>query len=199
MKAKHTSLLTTAALTAGLTSCVFDAEPVPEMPYRPRPVIVTAPRQQEEQPPEQTTTWETASAPGNHITEALAEKMPAAEEPKPAPALPEPLPAPSTPAPEPEPVKPQTAIIPLEITPYTTSTKTAAAAAATATTVTDLKSITNDGPIPTAMQVDGDPTRVWNPLDPSKKIRIIDPKTNQRYASGKKLKVRNTNYYFYVP
>ena len=63
----------------------------------------------------------------------------------------------------------------------------------------DLQSITNTGPIPTAMPVEGDPTRVWNPLDPKKTIRIINPKTNQPYPSGKKLKVRNTNYFFYVP
>lgn len=65
---------------------------------------------------------------------------------------------------------------------------------------TDLKQITNNnGLIPTATRVEGDPTRVWNPLDPSKTIRIINPKTNQPFPSGKKLKVRGTNYQFYVP
>ncbi|MDO5450562.1 MAG: hypothetical protein Q4F30_06705 [Akkermansia sp.] len=62
------------------------------------------------------------------------------------------------------------------------------------------KKITNEGgKIPTAMRVEGDPTRVYNPLDPSKTIRIIDKKTGQPYPSGKELKVRNTDYHFYVP
>ncbi len=77
-------------------------------------------------------------------------------------------------------------------------TETPAPAANTAP-ATDPKLITNTGPIPTAARVEGDPTRVWNPLDPSKKIRIINPKTNQPYPSGKKLKVRGTNFQFYVP
>lgn len=63
---------------------------------------------------------------------------------------------------------------------------------------TDPKLITNTGSIPYATPVEGDPTRVYNPLDPSKKIRIID-KNGNRYPSGKELKVRGTNYHFYVP
>lgn len=58
--------------------------------------------------------------------------------------------------------------------------------------------ITNDGPIPVATRVEGDPTRVYNPLDPSKTIRIIDKHGNV-FPSGKELKVRGTNYHFYVP
>ena len=206
MKANHlTALLTTLATAAALNSCVLQTDPVPEMPYRPRPVVITAPQAAET--PEQTTTWETAPAPDNHITETLAERMPAgtAVEAKPAPALPEPPPEPkqepATPSAPPAAAAPAS-ITPLEITPFTPPTPAAAAPAATAaaaTTATDLKLITNDGPIPTAARVEGDPTRVWNPLDPSKKIRIINPKTNQPYPSGKKLKVRGTNYQFYVP
>lgn len=64
---------------------------------------------------------------------------------------------------------------------------------------TDPKSITNQGPIPVATRVEGDPTRVYNPLDPSKTIRVIDPRTGQPYPSGHELKVRGTNYHFYVP
>ena len=61
------------------------------------------------------------------------------------------------------------------------------------------KKITNkDGHIPTAMRVEGDPTRVYNPLDPSKTIRVID-KNGNPYPSGKELKVRGTDYHFYVP
>ena len=62
----------------------------------------------------------------------------------------------------------------------------------------DPSKITNDGPIPVATRVEGDPTRVYNPLDPSKTIRIID-KNGNVFPSGKELKVRGTNYHFYVP
>lgn len=63
---------------------------------------------------------------------------------------------------------------------------------------TDPKSITNQGPIPVATRVEGDPTRVYNPLDPSKTIRVVD-KNGKPYPSGKELKVRGTNFHFYVP
>lgn len=211
MKAIHPITLATIAFTTGLSSCILNTNPVPEMPYRPRRVVVRTQPQQEEPTPEPTTTWETAPTPSSHITETLAERMPTAVETKPVPPLPEPPPEPK-PAPEPEkpaapaleptPAKP---ITPLEITPPTPAPAPAPSAAPAAPALNsaasdaDLKNITNTGPIPTAMPVDGDPTRVWNPLDPSKKIRIIDPKTNQPYPSGKKLKVRKTNFYFYVP
>ncbi len=64
--------------------------------------------------------------------------------------------------------------------------------------MTDPKSITNQGPIPVATRVEGDPTRVYNPLDPSKTIRVVD-KNGKPYPSGKELKVRGTNFHFYVP
>ena len=204
MKAKYiTALTATLASAAALNSCVLQTNPVPEIPYRPRPVVVSTAPQHASAP--QITTWETAPDPTNHITEAPVDRLPGstAVEPKPVDDLPEPPPAPepvqpaASPAPEPT-VAP--AITPLELTPFTPTTPSApAAAAAAATSATDLSKITNDGPIPTAARVEGDPTRVWNPLDPSKKIRIINPKTNQPYPSGKKLKVRGTNYQFYVP
>lgn len=202
MKENHLTVLATSlAAAAALNSCVVQTDPVPEMPYRPRPVVVTTPPVQEETP-QQTPTWETAPAPSSHITETLAERMPGstAVEAKPAPALPEPPPEPA-----PLPAAP-TSITPTDVTPFTPPTTppspTTAAAGATTPTITaatDLKKITNDGPIPTAARVEGDPTRVWNPLDPSKRLRIINPKTNQPYPSGKKLKVPGTNYQFYVP
>ena len=204
MKAKYLTALLTTVLSAGLSSCVLESDPVPEMPYRPRRV---APKPQAETPV-QTTTWETAPAPSNFISGApspapapipdpvavATPKPVAAPTPAPAPA-PAPIP---TPAPEPE-VKP---ITPLEVSPFVaepTPAPAPTAAPAPSAASTDLKSITNTGPIPTAARVEGDPTRVWNPLDPSKKIRIINPKTNQPYPSGKKLKVRGTNFQFYVP
>ena len=66
-------------------------------------------------------------------------------------------------------------------------------------TPTDPKLITNTGPIPVAMRVEGDPIRVYNPLDTTKTIRIIDPKTGKVHPSGKVLKVKGTNFKFIVP
>lgn len=201
MKANHlTALATTLAAGGALSSCVLQTDPVPEMPYRPRPVVVT-PAPQQEPAPQQTTTWETAPEPSSHITDTLAQRMPGstAVEAKPAPDLPEPPPEPApAAAPTPAPAEPPASLTPPEITPFTPSTP-ATAPAPTPAAATDLKKITNDGPIPTAARVEGDPTRVWNPLDPSKRLRIINPKTNQPYPSGKKLKVPGTNYQFYVP
>ena len=62
----------------------------------------------------------------------------------------------------------------------------------------DMSQITNTGPIPVATRVPGDPTRVYNPLNPSKTIRVVD-KNGNPYPSGKELKVRGTNFHFYVP
>ncbi len=133
--------------------------------------------------------------------------------PTPAPATtPRPAPAPKTPAapapsskpvtqpldltlpppiaPRPEPPKP--------VAPVANPAPKPTASPTPASQPTDLKKITNDGPIPVATRVEGDPTRVYNPLDPSKTIRIID-KNGNVFPSGKKLKVRGTNYHFYVP
>ena len=65
--------------------------------------------------------------------------------------------------------------------------------------ITSLQDITNEnGYIPTAVRVPGDPTRVYNPLVPSKTIRILD-KNGNVHPSGTVLKVKGTNYKFYVP
>lgn len=84
------------------------------------------------------------------------------------------------------------------VPPATSVTTPAPAPAAASKPPVDKKLITNDGPIPYATRVEGDPTRVYNPLDPSKTIRIID-KNGNVYPSGKELKVKGTNYHFYVP
>ena len=221
MMAKTLPTLLAASLTLTLVSCQMDPTlaRVPEMPYRPR--AVPAPVQEE---PVQTTTWETAPEPSSFISyaepaaprteapiptpapvQAAAPKPVAAPQPaapaKPVAAVPEPAPYTPPPAPEPKPAAVQP-IQPLEISPIAAAPAAPSPAPAPAQTVPsakDLKAITNTGPIPTAARVEGDPTRVWNPLDPSKKIRIINPKTNQPYPSGKKLKVRGTNFQFYVP
>ena len=112
----------------------------------------------------------------------------------PEPAKPIVTPAPVTPPPAPKP-----AVTP-EPTPAPAPAAAAkpAASASTASAGADPKSITNQGPIPVATRVEGDPTRVYNPLDPSKTIRVTD-KTGKPYPSGKELKVRGTNFHFYVP
>ncbi len=83
--------------------------------------------------------------------------------------------------------------------PPTVSQVTPPAAGGQASTPTDPKLITNTGPIPVAMRVEGDPIRVYNPLDTTKTIRIIDPKTGKVHPSGKVLKVKGTNFKFIVP
>ncbi len=140
------------------------------------------------------------------ITPAPA-PAPAVAAPKPAPA-PAPAPAPKpTPKPAPAVSKPSSAITqpastpapapaPI-ITPAPTPAPAPAPAPKPAPTGASGK-ITNDGPIPVATRVEGDPTRVYNPLDPSKTIRIID-KNGNVFPSGKELKVRGTDYHFYVP
>jgi hypothetical protein len=84
------------------------------------------------------------------------------------------------------------------LTPVVTKPAAAAKSTNTANQAVDLSQITNTGPIPVATRVPGDPTRVYNPLNPSKTIRVVD-KDGKPYPSGKKLKVRGTNFMFYVP
>ena len=227
MKANLIPAFVTAALSVCLVSCdefneltIQQKAPstIPEMPYRPSPTPAT-PESQEEEQPAPTTTWETAPPADSFISRPTPPPAPESKAPKipdPAPVnrastpKPTPLPEPAAaPAPAPKPAEAVKPIRPLEESPFTApAAPTAApepiapapAAPAPATaSAADLKNITNNGPIPTAARVEGDPTRVWNPLDPSKKIRIINPKTNQPYPSGKKLKVRGTNFQFYVP
>ena len=199
MKTHHPTLYALAAFVILLSSCQIDPVApliggVPEMPYRPRPVVITEPE------PEQTTTWETAPSADSYIT-AAPTPAPPVRAADPAPAIPEPVAAAPAVAPAPVPAPKPAEVQPLDMSSFSAPAPAPvpAAPAAPAPSAADLSQITNNGPIPTAARVEGDPTRVWNPLDPSKKIRIINPKTNQPYPSGKKLKVRGTNFQFYVP
>lgn len=225
---KATILYPLLALTGGmLSSCVYYANPVPEMPYRPSrhatPPAPQPPSPESAPPPSEAlpeTPWATALPGARPVS-----PEPAASAPKEAPA-PKPEPK-AAPKPEPKAAHEPPAPAPTHITP---SLPKPAAAATPATGVqaspppplqplpepkspalqepqnlppapkqpTDKKLITNDGPIPYATKVEGDPTRVYNPLDPNKTIRIID-KNGNVYPSGKELKVKGTNYHFYVP
>lgn len=125
------------------------------------------------------------------LTKPVVTPAPAAVKPAPV-AVPTPAPAPA----------PKSVVTPPVPTPAPAPAPAAAAkpaaSASTAAAGADPKTITNQGPIPVATRVEGDPTRVYNPLDPSKTIRVTD-KTGKPYPSGKELKVRGTNFHFYVP
>ncbi len=203
---KFSTLSSLTLASAVLSSCVYYTNPVPEMPYtpyKPNPAVQRANEQALAAAAQAEGTWYTTS-PDSTANAYLGATIPA-----PVAATPQPAPAVTTPAP----AKPTTAITqaPLKLNPVTTKPaaeakpsvpelKPATAATATATkpATQTPKEITNNGPIPVATPVPGDPTRVYNPLDSSKTIRITD-KNGKVYPSGKELKVRGTNFHFYVP
>ncbi len=201
-----------------LTSCYY-VQPVPEMPFRPyKPNSA----QEQANAHANNAAYLAATQPGGGWYSApvtpyapLPSVQPTTpapvSTPAPAPAIVKPLPElkPATAAPTPAPAiqTPATAITqsPLQLNPPTVAKpvtppalKPATAPAPAANTSQDPKLITNKGPIPVATPVPGDPTRVYNPLDSSKTIRITD-KNGKVYPSGKELKVRGTNFHFYVP
>ena len=177
-----------------LSSCVYYTPTVPDMPYQgtagrtayPDTWMTTQPTGIEQAPiPDPVTsqpiTTSAANAPLD-LTKPVAPGTMKLTTPAPQPK--------ATPAPV---KKAEPALEPIVST--ASSTPKPAAAASTAT---DLSQITNTGPIPVAMRVPGDPTRVYNPLNPNKTIRVVD-KDGKPFPSGKKLKVRGTNFRFYVP
>lgn len=226
MKFISANLLVASVLCGVVSpSCVYRSNPVPDMPYRPRrhtppaqapiPDPVVKPAQTAAAPaaptmlpapsvPATTDAWMT-SRPAQPLLPAPAPKPPVAQTPKPAPA-PAPVPAPApkatppaasgthiTQAPLPAPAAPPA---PKPIA--AAAQAPAAAPAQPAPAAADPKLISNNGAIPVATRVPGDPLRVYNPLDPSKKIKVIDKNGNPQ-PSGKKLKVPGTNFFFYVP
>ncbi len=196
-----------------LSSCVYDSNPVPEMPYTPRrkavsPVVM------------QPTMVQPLTAPVGWASTTTAPaltpmpRQPMGYAPATSPAVQPVAPRIATPTVRPA-TQPATAATSSHITqsftpptltpppaamqPPTVSQVTPPAAGGQASTPTDPKLITNTGPIPVAMRVEGDPIRVYNPLDTTKTIRIIDPKTGKVHPSGKVLKVKGTNFKFIVP
>ena len=177
-----------------LSSCVIYTPTVPDMPYQgtagrttyPDTWMTTQPTGIEQAPiPEPVTSQPIPPTPANaplDLTKPIAPGTMKLTTPAPQPKV--------TPAPV---KKAEPALEPIVST--ASSTPKPAAAASTAT---DLSQITNTGPIPVAMRVPGDPTRVYNPLNPNKTIRVVD-KDGKPFPSGKKLKVRGTNFMFYVP
>lgn len=182
-----------------LSSCVYVTPAVPDMPYE-----GTAGRTQ------YPNTWVTSQPTGINYTPTPAPVTPQQTTPA-APATPAPLDLtqPLTPVSPgtslaPAVVKPAPAVKPAatEPTVFKPATTPKPAAKPAVTTAekkpVDLSQITNTGPIPVATRVPGDPTRVYNPLNPSRTIRVVD-KNGVPYPSGKELKVRGTNFHFYVP
>lgn len=205
MKAQHLMIL--ASVGAALSSCISYSPQVPEIPYQSNGGInyqgihTSIPD-----------TWVTEQ-PGSYspATTATQQASVAARQQANLPAIPDPKT--DTKAQEaaakvtPKPLDlskplisttPKPTITANTMGTLTVPTTTATSTPAAATKPADLASITNQGPIPVATRVEGDPTRVYNPLDPSKTIRVID-KNGNPHPSGKLLKVRGTNFQFYVP
>lgn len=199
MKKSPRRLLFLSLTGCMLSSCVYVTQSVPDMPYEgtagrtqyPDTWVVTQPTGINYAPipdPTPTPTTPTATpipAAPNSPLDLTQPLTPVATRitPKPV-ATPKLTPTPAPVETKPAPKAEVPALRPL---PTTTETKPV-----------DMSQITNTGPIPVATRVPGDPTRVYNPLNPSKTIRVVD-KNGNPYPSGKELKVRGTNFHFYVP
>lgn len=177
-----------------LSSCVYYTPAVPDMPYQgtagrttyPDTWMTTQPTGIEQAPiPDPVTSQPITPANANAPLDLTRPVAPGTMK------LTTPTPAPKA---APAPVKKEEPVL----EPLVTKPAEAAKPAATATKAVDMSQITNTGPIPVAMRVPGDPTRVYNPLNPNKTIRVVD-KNGKPYPSGKELKVRGTNFHFYVP
>ena len=204
MKTRH--LLPLVSVGIALSSCISYSPQVPEIPYHHSYAGTNYQGIHTRVPDtwmtEQPGTYSSSRAPQQAVERAVQEKkLPAIPDPKTdkkaqeaaAKVTPQPLDL-SKPLINTTPAKPT-------ITANTTGTltvPTTTPATTAASKPANLSSITNQGPIPVATRVEGDPTRVYNPLDPSKTIRVID-KNGNPHPSGKLLKVRGTNFQFYVP
>ena len=195
MKKSTRSFLLLSLTGCMFSSCVYITQSVPDMPYEGSAGRTAYPD-----------TWRTSQPAGINY----------APTPAPVPSIPEPTAA-ANPAAPLDLTKPILATTTPKVT-HTAAPKPAAtpkaepkpvtpvlqpvvskpASAAASTQPADMSQITNTGPIPVATRVPGDPTRVYNPLNPSKTIRVVD-KNGNPYPSGKELKVRGTNFHFYVP
>lgn len=219
------SVLATAAVGCVLSSCVYRSNPVPEIPYKPRvqqpvaqppaltqvPGAVAPATQQPLVPGYTAVLTPTPAQPATPtVRPAVTPTVRPAVTPTTRPAVtPTPTVRPTTPTVTPTGshitqsyTPPAPAVTPAPapaMQPPVVSTVTPPSTTGAANPPTDPKLITNTGPIPVATKVEGDPIRVYNPLDPTKTIRIIDPKTGKVHPSGKVLKVKGTNFKFIVP
>ncbi len=176
-----------------LSSCVYYTPTVPDMPYQgtagrttyPDTWVTTQPAGIQQAPIPDPVASQPIAQPANAPLDLTKPIVPGTQSLAPIPA---PKPA----------AKPQPKAVTPALTPIVTKPAAAAQPASAASSATDMSKITNTGPIPVATRVPGDPTRVYNPLNPSKTIRVVD-KNGKPYPSGKELKVRGTNFHFYVP
>ena len=179
-----------------LSSCVYYTPIVPDMPYQgtagrttyPDTWVTTQPTGIQQAPIPEPVATQPISNP-NAPLDLTMPITPGTQSYTPAP-IPTPK-ATAAPAAQPKATEPV-------LTPIVTKQATTAQPTSAANQAVDLSQITNTGPIPVATRVPGDPTRVYNPLNPSKTIRVVD-KDGKPYPSGKKLKVRGTNFMFFVP
>ncbi len=176
-----------------LSSCVYYTPTVPDMPYQgaagrttyPDTWVTTQPAGIQQAPIPDPVASQPIPQPHNAPLDLTRPIVPGTQRTAPIPA---PKPVTNT---QPKPAAPA-------LTPIVTKPAAAAKPTTAASSATDMSKITNTGPIPVATRVPGDPTRVYNPLNPSKTIRVVD-KNGKPYPSGKELKVRGTNFHFYVP
>lgn len=176
------------------SSCVYYTPTVPDMPYQgtagrtayPDTWVTTQPAGIQQAPIPDPVASQPIAQPANAPLDLTKPIVPGTQSYAPIPA-----PKPAAATPQPKAVTP--ALTPIVAKPASAAKPTTAASSAT-----DMSKITNTGPIPVATRVPGDPTRVYNPLNPSKTIRVVD-KNGKPYPSGKELKVRGTNFHFYVP
>ncbi len=199
------STIVTVLMGCAFSSCVYRSNPVPEMPYYPRRQPVVQPTLPTVQAPAATTPARPARPKPATTPRPAAPATPARTNSthitQPVAPLPAPTAAPTIPvaaATPPSVTPPPATVTPTVVTTVTPPASEPAPEGA-ANAATDPRLITNTGPIPVATRVEGDPIRVYNPLDPTKTIRIIDPSTGQVYPSGKVLRVRGTNFRFIVP
>ena len=214
MKRRYIPLLMVTGVVLG--SCVgVQRVNLPDMPYR-------KPIQRTTLPPNTapvTPVLPTAPTGAGSGAAIPAPKVTPPPAPKPATHTPTTAPKPATPA-QPKLPKPEQPKLPTPTVPTTPAVPPPAPStpsithptvtppaptvspnppATPAPTSAPAKKITNEGgKIPVAVQVEGDPTRVYNPIDPSRKLRIID-KNGNRVSSGKKMKVPGTDFIFIVP
>lgn len=194
MNKKTSRFILLPLICSALSSCVYYTPTVPDMPYQgtagrtayPDTWVTTQPAGIQQAPIPDPVASQPIAQPANAPLDLTKPIVPGTQSYAPIPA---PKPAAATPQPK--------ATTPA-LTPIVTKPAAAAKPTAAASSATDMSKITNTGPIPVATRVPGDPTRVYNPLNPSKTIRVVD-KNGKPYPSGKELKVRGTNFHFYVP
>lgn len=194
MNKKTSRFILLPLVCSALSSCVYYTPTVPDMPYQgtagrtayPDTWVTTQPAGIQQAPIPDPVASQPIAQPANAPLDLTKPIVPGTQSYAPIPA---PKPAAATPQPK--------ATTPA-LTPIVTKPAAAAKPTAAASSATDMSKITNTGPIPVATRVPGDPTRVYNPLNPSKTIRVVD-KNGKPYPSGKELKVRGTNFHFYVP